>query len=249
LWNTNGGVVVGRTELSGQVAVGSGSAQLGVNTYSPDYPGTNLLGSQIESVPSFQPTNGSTVTFTTQLQLQSLQPGLVYGMYFYDCGNTCVNYSDEIDIELATNELQSGAPMEVELNWFVNGSPDTGDGGFVALPGNFNPLAVHDWTISWSAGEIDYYVDGLLLESVTNAAQIPDSQLHVNEIAFAPNSNWGAAYYSGLQPDASPVGSQEFAAALDSVTVSESPEPSTLVLLLPAVPILYWRRKSAPGDR
>jgi hypothetical protein len=239
-------VVVGRTELSSQVSVGTGGAQLGVNTYSTDYPGTNFLGSQIESVPSFQPTNGSTITFTTQLQLQSVEPGLVYGMYLYDCGDTCVNYSNEIDIELATNYLQADLPMYVELNWFVDGTPDTGDGGFVELPDNFQPLAVHDWTIGWSADEIDFYVDGTLLESVEDAAEIPASQLHANEIAFAPNANWGAAYNGNLQPDASAGNNTEFGALLTSVTVSETdaPEPATWALFLLCAPVLYRLRKS-----
>jgi hypothetical protein len=48
----------------------------------------------------------TTVEFTARLQLTSVQPGIVYGIYFYRCDTDCEQSHDEIDIELVTNLLQ-----------------------------------------------------------------------------------------------------------------------------------------------
>ncbi len=175
------------------------------------------------------------------MQLTSVQPGIVYGMYLYGCPG-CTNNPDEIDIELVTNLLQPGAPLRVELNRFTSGSSDSGDGGLVTLPDGFNPLAAHDWTINWSRTKIDYLLDGIILASVSDL--IPQSALRANELAFGPNSNWGAAYSASLQPVGSAFANQSFVALLTSVTISDSaPEPSTWVLMLLVLPVLYWLHK------
>ena len=246
---TGPGSTVGRTHLTnwvnggGQFDVGPDGADLTVNTYDPNNPGVDLYGTNAKTIQDFQPGETTPVIFTTQLQLTSLQGGLVYGMYLFDCPTTqtsCSSPEDEIDIEVVTNYLQSGSPMEVELNRFINGEPDSGYGGLFDLPTGFNPLGVNDWTISWSQSEIDYYVNGVLLDSVTNAmGTIPQGPLEANVIGFAPNSNWTDAYDAALDPASSPSGNQAFTALLTSVTVSEVPEPSTWVLILIALPILY----------
>ena len=139
---------------------------------------------------------------------------------------------DEIDIELVSNFLQAGPQLQVELNRFTNGSPDTGDGGLTNLPFGFDPLIAHDWTINWSASQINYLVDSVLLASVTT--RIPQSALRANELVFGPSTNWPAAYSPTLQPVTSANQDQSFIALLTSVTISDSsvPEPSTWALAL-----------------
>ena len=233
------GSQVGRTQLTdwvspsggGQFVVGPTGAQLALNTFNPNFNPNSptLFGTHAKTLQAFQPAASNNISFTTRLQLTSLQPGLVYGMYLLGCPASC---NDEIDIELLTNDLQPGGPLQVELNRFTNGSPDTGDGGLANLPSGFDPLAAHDWTIDWSAGQINYLLDSVLLASVTTL--IPQSALHANELVFGPSTNWPAAYSASLQPVTSAGQDQSFVALLTSVTISDSsvPEPGTWALAL-----------------
>lgn len=222
-WVTPGGV--------GQFVVGPGGAQLTLNTWNPT--GFSLYGTQAETLQSFQPTATSTIYFDTRLQLTSLQPGLVYGMYLYGCApSLCANEHDEIDIELVTNALQPGNPPQVELNRYANEPLGAGNGAFANLPNGFDPLAVHDWTIGWSPGEIDYFVDGILLASENT--HVPQGPMQADEIAWGPDTDWAAAYSVSLQPVTTSGQNQAFEALLTSVTVSENtaPEPSSGALTL-----------------
>ncbi len=237
--------MIGRTQITdwitpgagGQFVVGSGGAQLTVDTYNGNTTQTpTFLGTEAQTIQDFAPDDTASLAFTTVLQLTSLQPGLVYSMYLYGENN------DEIDIELPTNLLQSGAPLQVELNRFTAGSPDTGDGGLFDLPSGFDPLAAHSWTIDWSLNQIGYMVDGILLNTVDT--RIPQSPLRANILGFAPNSNWGAAYNGSLQPAASALNNQAFTALVTSVDIESVPEPSTWLLLLSALPVAYRVRRA-----
>jgi hypothetical protein len=238
-WTTETGPAsfLGRTQLAdwvtpggvGQFVVGPTGAQLALNTYNPT--GFSLYGTQGETLESFQPTATSTIYFDTRLQLTSLQPGLVYGMYLYGClPSLCANEHDEIDIELVTNALQPGGPLQVELNRYANEPLGAGNGMLVNLPSGFNPLAAHDWTIGWSLGEVDYFVDGILLASENT--DVPQGPMEANEIAWGPDTTWPQAYSASLQPATTQAQNQSFVALLTEVTVSENttPEPGSGVL-------------------
>jgi hypothetical protein len=131
---------------------------------------------------------------------------------------------------LVTNALQPGGPLQVELNRYANEPLGAGNGGLVNLPSGFNPLAVHDWTIGWSLGEIDYFVDGILL--VSEKTHVPQGPMQANVIAWGPDTSWAAAYSPSLQPVNTAGQNQSFEALLTSVTVSDTPEPSTGTLAL-----------------
>lgn len=227
---------LGRTQLAdwtpggnGQFVVGANGAQLALNTFNPT--GFSLYGTQGMTLQSFQPTVNTAIDFDTTMQLTSLQPGLVFGMYLYGCAPaTCATQHDEIDIELVTNTLQSGGPLMVELNRYANEPLGAGHGGLVNLPIGFDPLAAHQWTILWSLNRIDYLVDGTLLLSSTD--HVPQGAMQANEIAWGPASDWAAAYNASLQPVNSAQQNQAFVALLSNVTVSETPEPQSWVLIL-----------------
>jgi hypothetical protein len=220
-WVTPGGV--------GQFNVGAGGAQLALQTHNPT--GLSLYGTHGKTLQSFQPSANTTIEFTTRIQLQSIQPGIVFGMYLYGCPGPCATQHDEIDIEILTNSLQS-APYQVQLNRYANEPLGAGHGGLVNLPGGFNPLAEQEWTIKWSLQRIDYLLNGLLLASVTD--HVPQGPMQANIIAWGPDSNWSAAYNASLQPVNSSGLNQSFIAEVRSVTVSEStiPEPGTWTLVL-----------------
>jgi len=91
-WTTPTGApsYFGRTQLAnwtpgggGQFVVAADGGHLALSTFNPT--GLSLYGSQAQSLATFQPTLNSIVEFSTRLQLTSLQPGLVFGIFFYGC--------------------------------------------------------------------------------------------------------------------------------------------------------------------
>lgn len=213
----------GRTQLSdwvhagagGTFMVGANGAELALNTYNPG--GFSLFGTHGKTVQMFVPTATRTIEFTARVQITSLQPGVVYGLYFYGCPGNCATQHDEIDIELVTNLLQPGAPPMVQLNRYANEPLGAGHGGPTSLPAGFDPLAPHDWTIRWSLSRIDYLVDGTLLGSSTNI--VPQGAMSVNVNAWGPATDWPQAYSAALQPAGSAAANSRFVAYLKSVVV------------------------------
>lgn len=225
-WTTETGAAsfLGRTQLAdwvnpggrGIFLVGAGGAELALNTFNPT--GNSLLGTHAKTLQQFQPSATTAIVFTARVQVESVQPGLVYGVYLFGCASNCATQHDEIDIELVTNRLQSGAPLMVQLNRYANEPLGAGHGGLSPLPAGFDPLAVHDWTIRWSLARIDYSVDGTLLSSVSSV--VPQGPMAANIIAWGPNTDWPEAYNSALRPVSSASQNSRFVAFVKSVTVS-----------------------------
>jgi Glycosyl hydrolases family 16/Repeat of unknown function (DUF5648) len=210
-WVTPGGI--------GKFVVDASGAQLSLSTFNPTV--FSLYGTHGKSLASFQPTANTTVSYTARLQLTSLQPGLVYGIYLYGCPGPCETQHDEIDIELVTNLLQPGAsPLQVQVNTYANEPLGAGNGALGNLPAGFDALAAHDWTIRWSLTRIDYLVDGTLLASTHT--HVPQGPMQINVIAWGPAADWSAAYSASLQPVRSADQNQTFTAILSSVTVTSS---------------------------
>jgi len=229
-WTTEVGCTsfLGRTQLAdwvtpggvGQFVVAADGAHLALNTFNPT--GFSLYGTHGKTLQSFEPGFNTPVVFTARLQLTSLQPGLVYGVYFYSIPFPCSNQTqhDEIDIELVTNLLQPGNPPAVQLNSFANEPLGAGNGVVVNLPSGFNPLAPHDWSINWSLSHLDYLVDGVLLYSTTT--HVPQGPMQADVIAWGPAQDWPTAYGASLQPVNNAALNQSFVALLTSVSVSTS---------------------------
>lgn len=241
VWTTEIGMpsYLGRTQLAdwispggvGQFVVDAGGGRLTLNTFNPT--GLSLYGTHARTLATFLPTATSTIELTTRLQLTTIRRGLVYSSYLYRCATPCLNH-DEIDIELVTNMLQPGAPMRVQLNRYANEPLGAGNGILVDLPAAFDPLAAHDWTIRWSLSRIDYVLDGVLLHSTDT--HVPQGPMHANVIAWAPDSDWPAAYDATLQPATSAESNVPFSTNVRSVVVRELhgavPEAPTNVVAL-----------------
>lgn len=231
-WSTETGCTsfFGRTQLAdwvtpggvGQFVVGANGAELALNTYNPT--GSSLYGTHAKTLQSFQPTANTAVTLTARLKLTSLQKGIVYGIYFYappasPCSGSNTNH-DEIDIELVTNLLQPGSTPRVQLNRYAGEPLGAGNGELVDLPGGFDPLAFHDWTIRWTPSRVDYLVDNTLLKSYTT--HVPQGPMQANAVAWGPAADWAAAYDASLQPAGSQPQNQRFVGLLTGVTVAAS---------------------------
>ena len=210
-WVTPGGV--------GKFVVGASGSELSLSTFNPT--GFSFYATHGKTIASFQPTANTTLTYTARLQLKSLQPGIVWGVYFYGCPGPCATQHDEIDIELVTNLLQPGSSsLSVQVNNYSNEPLGAGNGALINLPAGFDALAVHDWTIRWSLQRVDYLLDGTLLASADT--HVPQGPMQVNVIAWAPAADWGAAYSPLLQPVRGAEQNQTFTAVLSTVTVSSS---------------------------
>lgn len=233
-WTTEIGPssVLGRTQLvdwvtpgrAGQFVVDNDGAHLALHTFNPMASPSNplLYGRHAKTIQWFQPARETTVVYTARLQLTSLQPGIVYGIYLYGCpAELCATEHDEIDIELVTNRLQPGTtPLMVQLNRYAAEPQGAGNGAFANLPPGFDPLAPHEWTIRWSFSKIDYLVDGALLFSAVT--HVPRGPMQVNVNAWGPGPNWADAFSASLEPAASAATDQSFVALLNSVTVTSS---------------------------
>ena len=233
------GSFLGRTQLANWVTQGApfpvtaDGAQLSLDTFNPT--GFSTYGRNLESLNSFLPTGTDVIEFSTTMQLGVVQPGIVYGIYLYGCSNDCANVHDEIDIELVTNKLQGQSPYQVQLNRYAAEALGAGNGGLVNLPNNFDPLAAHTWKIRWSLTAIDYYVDNTLLGSAKD--HIAQGAMQANEIAWAPASDWQAAFNAALQPVNTAGQNQQYVASISNVTVTTTatPEPGTWALMLGAL--------------
>ena len=225
-WTTEVGPAsfLGRTQLAdwvhpgggGTFVVGKAGAELALNTFNPT--GNSLFGTHGKTLQFFLPSETTSIVYTARVQVASLQPGLVYGVYLFGCPGNCATQHDEIDIELVTNRLQAGAPLMVSLNWYANEPLGAGHGGLYPLPFGFDPLAVHDWTIRWSRARIDWSVDGTLLSSVSTA--VPQGAMAANIIAWGPNTDWPEAYNAALRPVSGAQQNSRFVAYVKSILVS-----------------------------
>ena len=225
-WSTETGPAsfLGRTQLAnwmnpggaGTFVVGASGAELALNTFNPT--GNSLFGTHGKTTELFQPSATTSIVFTARVQVASVQPGIVYGVYLFGCPGNCATQHDEIDIELVTNRLQPGAPLMVQLNWYSNEPLGAGHGGLFPLPAGFDPMAVHDWTIRWSPARIDFSVDGTLLSSAFTA--VPQGPMAASIIAWGPNTDWPEAYNSALKPVSSAPQNSRFVAYVKSIIVS-----------------------------
>jgi hypothetical protein len=234
-WTTEFGApsYLGRTQLRDWVSgpspasfsVSAGQAHLNLDTFNPT--GFSLYGTHAKTLQSFLPTQASDIVLTARMQLTTLQPGLVFGIYFYGCtGGPCATLHDELDIELFTNYLQPGSTPRVQLNRYAAEPLGAGHGPVVNLPAGFDALAAHEWTIRWGTGGVSYSLDGSTLFSATNF--VPHGAMQANIIAWAPSaSDLVAAYSAALQPVNSAGANQTFGALVDWVTVQAVPEPAS----------------------
>lgn len=207
-WVTDGGV--------GRFIVADGTAQLALDTFNPT--GFSLYGTHAKTRVSFQPSATTDVVLAVQMRLTSLQPGVVYGVYFYGCGVVCSNDHDEVDVEVVSNYLQAGvSPLKVQLNRYAAEPLGAGHGPIVNLPAGFAPLAFHEWKMRWGTSRLTYYVDDVALFSTTTF--VPQRPMHADMIAWGPASDWAEAYDPSLQPVNNLGANQSFVALIDRFTV------------------------------
>ena len=241
-WTTEFGKpsFLGRTQLRdwvtpdgvGRFVVADGFARLSLNTHNPT--GTSLYGTHAKTLQSFQPTASTGYELAVRMRLASLQPGLVFGVYFFGCNaGPCNTHHDELDIELVTNFLQpGGSPLRIQLNRYAAEPLGAGHGPIVNLPSGFDPLAFHEWKIRWHRNRVSYFVDGVELFSATTF--IPQGRMQATIIVWGPTFDmWPDAFHGSLQDVTDAAKDQRFDAFIDYVSVATVP-----IQLSPAIPLL-----------
>ncbi|MBI4910124.1 MAG: family 16 glycosylhydrolase [Acidobacteria bacterium] len=206
---------------SGIFAVDADGARLVLNTFNPTGPGQSLYGTHGKTRTTYLPTADTAIELTARVQLKTIQRGLVIGIYFLGCPDAACERHDEIDIELLTNKLQPGAPLQVQLNRYADDPFGVGNGGLVPLPAGFDPLVAHNWTIRWSLTRIDYLVDGILLG--TSTTKVPTRPMPADINIWGPAADWPDAYHASLAISPSSAGNQAYVASVRGVTIKEVP--------------------------
>ena len=123
------------------------------------------------------------ISFTAQVAKAS---GVVTGLFLYT-GMSDGQPHDEIDIEFLGNDT-----TKVQFNYYVNGV----GGHEILLPLGFDAsLGQHRYTIAWKDATIDWYVDDVLLHSVT-AQSLPSHDMHAfsNLWATIGVDTWAGAF-------------------------------------------------------
>lgn len=241
---------LGRTQLQdwvtpsgiGRFDVIGGEAHLALNTFNPT--GFSLYGTHGKTRDSFVPSAGVDLELAVRMRLTTLQPGLVFGIYFFGCDPAkCASDHDELDIEIVTNFLQPSAfPLQVQLNRYAAEPLGAGQGPVVYLPASFDPLAYHEWKIVWGQGRAIYLVDGMTLFSATD--HVPQRPMQANVIAWGPAPEWPDAYDASLQPVSSAGLDQSFVARIDYVSVTAVPEPAEWVMMVGGLLLIgAWSRR------
>lgn len=162
--------------------------------------------------------------------------GVVSSLFTYT-GPSDGNPHDEIDIEILGQDTG-----KMQINYFVagvGGHEATIDLGFDAAAG------LHDYAFEWRPNRIDWWVDAVLVHSVT-AGPLPTTpgRIMMNLWAVDATAEAWAGHYAGGATSA--VYDSVSYHSLDVLGVL--PEPSSLLLLSIGLGLLGWARLAAPNS-
>ncbi|MDQ7002214.1 MAG: family 16 glycosylhydrolase, partial [Ghiorsea sp.] len=180
------------------------------------------------------------LTFTAQ---PAKANGVVTGLFLYT-GVSDGQPHDEIDIEFLGNNT-----TQVQLNYYVNGV----GGHEVVLPLGFDAsLAMHRYTIAWRDTGIDWYVDDVLLHSVTNTGQaLPSHNMRIfsNIWATVGVDTWAGAFVYANAPIYAYVNRIDYASWASKAVVNNASPLSNSVAtdtaagggcIAPSMPVFLW---------
>ena len=227
--------------------VSGGTLRLRLQTFNPfgSAAGDLFLGEEIRTQQIFAPTDSAGISFSVRSRFVNdatnpLQGGLVGGMFTFGLDpNSNPLVRDEVDIELLSN-----LPDEVLANVFDDQGFNSGGVGLLAPVPGLDITEFNDYRIELTTTAIRFFVnDELFHEDLDNLAIDPqDFRLNIN----APDSSFGAAFNSALQPTANPDENETFIFEVDSLVIrqiSAVPEPASGVLIgLLSLGLLVRRR-------
>ena len=137
--------------------------------------------------------------YTVRMQASDVN-GTISSMFTYT-GSFEGTEHDEIDIEILGKD-----PTKLQLNYWRNGHehPHTVELGFDASE------AMHTYTFEWTPDSITWYVDGVLVHSVSENGLSNNDSLPINAGKIMMNlwaaigvESWSGAYTDGTEANAS----------------------------------------------
>ncbi len=189
----------------------NGNAVIALQTYNPtglSFYGTDLISNQSFAV-------GQGITLTVRAKMDAPIPaGVIGGIFLYSPPvNSSNTLHDEIDFELFSSD-----PNHVWTN--IYGHEPLGTGHPVSYPfPSGSATDYHIYQIRWLPDRVSWYIDNVLLRTVTNDSPIPAGPMYVHLNMWVPGSDVVAAYNPNLLWTTLPGNNQTFSMRVDSVTV------------------------------
>jgi len=235
-WRWNGdGTYVGRTQFrcvpSPLPEIKNGNTIILLETYNPtatngnwSFYGTDLISKRLFSLEE------EGVHVTVRAKMDTSTRGIVGGIFLYALKPGSTTIHDEVDFELITN-----LPNRFQTNIYSN--EPLGEGNSILLSYNSGTIRdYHIYEIKWQANEVSWFVDGMLVRTVTRNVPAGPMYFHLN--AWAPGDEWALAYDQNLQPSSSAIYNQRFQMSVDYVhiqSIPPAPGKSMAPILLPLI--------------
>src|SRR5262245_34472801 len=200
---------LGRTQLGQEPTFhteqGVTFARLPLSTYAPQAPRTLLWGTELFSKTSFAlPTNASQgLQFEARVRLLSDTAGLVASFFTWGAKTSPAGLvlTDEIDFEDLT-DYPPGTMLLTSFNDWDATNPDytnlSHHADEVVMPNGLDRHAWHTLQIRWWSDHTEWYINGRLVRSSSDAH--PNDPMTVRFNFWAPASDWPEAYAATLRP-------------------------------------------------
>jgi hypothetical protein len=223
--------LLGRTRLGAPISfsndAGISFVTLTLHTYNPLQPGTYLYSSELYSTQDFA--RGAGLLVEARVRQRTETRGLVSSLFGY---RYLSNVADEIDFEFLTTHATNEILVTQWNDWDYSGANGSQyQDGIHHYSVMITNSAVNRrvWTVLryyWMPGETIWEANGV--ELYRSAAARPDSPMPARANFWAPNSDWGDAYATTLQPTAQPAQDQVWHYDIDYITVAAIPEAAPL---------------------
>ena len=214
-------LVTDPAEIAQQV---NGAAVLELNTFFDGDPGGAFLGDEIITRRNFAVGGGLSVEYRARIDGSSIPAGVggvINGLFLFstprvDGSGTLIR--DEIDVaELLTNEVVSGQNRVLTNVFSDEGFTSAGNGAFAA-PNLVDLTQFNDYRVDWTPDSVDFFINGQLVRSETNAVPNEPQTVRANIHAF--NDSFAEAFDAALQPAASAEAGQTIRAEIDSLQIT-----------------------------
>jgi beta-glucanase (GH16 family) len=229
---------------AGTVEVSGGTLKLPLELYNPTAltPGDSFYGTDITTKQAFASPDGIQVRARMRVVDSLSNPidrGIIAAMFLFEDDSQIV--WDEIDApEILTNDVddaKAGNPaarrvLTNVMNDFQVG--DTHSDEFVPLPDGLTATDFVVYTMRWLPDRVEWYIDDMdgklaLVRTETNV--VPDEPMNLHFNIHVPSCAWAEACDPSLQPVDNPGDNRLYFLEVDSVEVTQVPEPSMAAML------------------
>ena len=192
------------------------------NDLSPDM----VRGTEIISKQAFKV--GTGIELSMRVRAKDMRRGIVFAPYLYsERGRWPDGYlKEEIDFEFISNVGSNRIWTNIWNDW----NPRYGHDDAIHNKSSLRTVSgmnYDNWTVysaRWYPDRTEWLVDGQIIRTEVNV--VPDDPMNVRFNIWAPNSGWGTAYHSSLQPTQDAAQNVESSMDVDWVKVVRLPAPS-----------------------